>query len=166
MTGRVAVAWQESFLLDASAADNIRFGAKSSDGEVADAAAVARFHDVALGLPQGYATKVGERGVRLSGGQRQRLALARAIVRRPGLLLLDDATSAVDPVIEQEILGGIDDLGTTMVIVAHRRSTIMLADRVAMLQEGRLVAVGTHVELLAIPGYVALLQAYDAENAR
>lgn len=163
LTGRVAVAWQEPFLLDASAADNIRFGARSSLDQVMHAATIARFHDVALALPDGYETKVGERGVRLSGGQRQRLALARAIVRRPGLLLLDDATSAVDPVIEQEILGGIGELGTTMVIVAHRRSTIMLADRVAMMQGGRVTALGTHDDLLAVPEYVALLQAYDTE---
>ena len=97
----------------------------------------------------------------MSGGQRQRLALARAFARRPGLLLLDDATSAVDPATEERVLAAIRAMGSTMVVVAHRRSTIALADRVAMMAGGAIVAVGTHRELLADARYAALLDAYE-----
>ena len=111
----------------------------------------------------GRDTVIGERGVTLSGGQRQRLALARALLRHPRLLILDDATSAVDPRIEQQILAGLRrELDMTTIVVAHRVSTIALADRVLYLDEGRLVADGTHAELLAtVPGYEALIRAYD-----
>ena len=113
-------------------------------------------------MPEGIDTVVGERGVTLSGGQRQRIALARALVRAPRLLLLDDATSAVDPVVEAEILGNLRaGLDTTLLIVAHRLSTIRLADRVAYLDEGRLVATGTHDELLARDDYRSLVTAYE-----
>jgi ATP-binding cassette subfamily B protein len=114
-------------------------------------------------LPRGERTVVGERGVTLSGGQRQRLALARALARRPGLLVLDDATSAVDPVIEAEILHGLrGERRSTLLIVAHRLSTIRLADRVLFLEGGRLVASGRHDELLELPSYAALARAYEA----
>ena len=103
--------------------------------------------------------------MRLSGGQRQRLALARALARKPGLLLLDDATSAVDPATEEKILDAIRGLGSTMIVVAHRRSTIALADRVAMMSDGQIVASGTHAELSDDPRYVALLDAYEQERA-
>ena len=161
LTSRVAVAWQEPFLLGASVRDNISFGAELSDGQVIEAACAAQFDDVVAGLADGYRTAVGERGVRLSGGQRQRLALARAFARRPGLLLLDDATSAVDPATEERVLAAIRAMGSTMVVVAHRRSTIALADRVAMMAGGAIVAVGTHRELLADARYAALLDAYE-----
>lgn len=163
MAGRVAMAWQEPFLLDASLADNIAFGGSFSDTEIEAAARAAAFHEVAMAMPHGYETIVGEQGLRLSGGQRQRLALARAIVRRPGLLLLDDATSAVDPRVEERILGALRAIDTTMVVVAHRRSTVLLADRVALMHQGRIMAEGTHEELLGNAAYVALLEAYDQE---
>jgi ATP-binding cassette, subfamily B, bacterial len=161
---RSAMAYQEPFLLDASVAENIRFGLDLTDDEVTRAASVARFDHVALDLLDGYDTVVGERGVTLSGGQRQRLALARAIARRPGLLLLDDATSAIDPVVEEQILDGLVALGTTIVVVAHRRSTIAVADRVVLMEGGRVGAVGTHEQLLATnPAYQALLNAYVSD---
>ncbi len=116
-------------------------------------------------LPRGADTVVGERGVTLSGGQRQRVALARALAGRPRILVLDDATSAVDPVIESEILGGLRSGETTMLVVAHRLSTILLADRVVHLEDGRVRAIGTHSELLADPEYVALVTAYEDEEA-
>ncbi len=163
MAGRVAMVWQQPFLLDASIAKNIAFGAPYSREEIERAARAAGFHDVALDLPQRYETVVGEGGVRLSGGQRQRLALARAIVRAPGLLLLDDATSAIDPIVEERILDSLRAIDTTMVVVAHRRSTVMLADRVALMNRGRITAVGSHAELLTEPAYAALLDAYDME---
>lgn len=160
---RVAMAWQEAFLLDASVADNIAFGGDYDRTEIEHAARLASFHEVASNLSQGYETSVGERGLRLSGGQAQRLALARAIIRRPGLLLLDDATSAIDPVVEERILNQLRAMDTTMVVVAHRRSTLLLADRVALIDEGRIVAVGTHRELESEPLYAALLEAYTRE---
>lgn len=163
LTSRVSVAWQEPFLLGATVRDNIAFGADLTEAEVIAAATAAQFDRVVEGLPDGYETTVGERGVRLSGGQRQRLALARAFARRPGLLLLDDATSAVDPATEERILAAIRAMGSTMVVVAHRRSTIALADRVAMMAAGEIAAVGTHEELMADPRYVALLDAYEQE---
>src|SRR5207248_1013577 len=113
-------------------------------------------------LPQGFDTVVGERGVTLSGGQRQRVALARALVRNPRLLILDDATSAVDPVVEQEILRGRrQEIHTTLVVVAYRVSTIALADRVLLLMDGKVAADGTHEELLSHPAYRAMLRAFD-----
>lgn len=166
LTSRVAVAWQEPFLLGATVRDNIAFGLDLGDEEIVAAAGAAQFDRVVAGLADGYDTTVGERGVRLSGGQRQRLALARAFARRPGLLLLDDATSAVDPATEERILEAIRAMGSTMIIVAHRRSTIALADRVAMMVGGELVAVGTQQELATDQRYVRLLEAYEREAAR
>jgi ABC-type multidrug transport system fused ATPase/permease subunit len=105
---------------------------------------------------------VGERGITLSGGQRQRLALARALLRRPRVLLLDDATSAVDPVVEAAILANLRaEGGHTLLVVAHRLATIRLADRVLFLEDGRIAAEGPHGELLAIPAYAALVRAYE-----
>ena len=165
MTNRVAVAWQEPFLLGDTIRANIEFGADLPDDAVVSAMQAARFDGVVAELPAGLRTAIGERGVRLSGGQRQRLALARALARKPGLLLLDDATSAVDPATEEKILDAIRGLGSTMIVVAHRRSTIALADRVAMMSDGQIVASGTHAELSDDPRYVALLDAYEQERA-
>ena len=118
-------------------------------------------------LPHGLDQELGERGVTLSGGQRQRLALARALLRRPGLLMLDDATSAVDATIEQQILEGLrTSLHATTLIVAHRVSTIALADRVVFLEGGRIAAQGSHADLVAtVPAYAALARAYQEEPA-
>jgi ABC-type multidrug transport system fused ATPase/permease subunit len=114
-------------------------------------------------LPRGYETILGERGYTLSGGERQRVALARALLRQPRLLILDDATSAVDPTIEAEILAGLRaELDTTLVVVAYRLSTIRLADRVLYLEDGRLRADGSHEELMARePRYAAMVRAYE-----
>jgi ABC-type multidrug transport system fused ATPase/permease subunit len=112
---------------------------------------------------------VGERGTTLSGGQRQRLALARALVRRPRLLILDDATSAVDPSVETAILRGLKEaeLPATVIVVAYRRSSIVLADEVVYIEAGRVEDHGTHRELLErSPGYAALLRAYDEDAER
>jgi ATP-binding cassette, subfamily B, bacterial len=127
---------------------------------------MANAHEFITHLPNGYATRVGERGAALSGGQRQRIALGRALVRRPRLLILDDATSAVDPSIESSILAGLKraELPSTVVVVAYRRSSIALADEVVYLEDGRVIAQGPHDRLLReVPGYAHLLQAYERD---
>ncbi len=161
----VSVAFQESYLFAESVADNVELGREIPAAGVRRSlqrAMAERFVDA---LPQGSDTVVGERGVTLSGGQRQRVALARALAGDPRVVVLDDATSAVDPVIESRILQSLREGDTTMLIVAHRLSTILLADRVVHLDGGTVRAVGTHEELLADPDYVALVTAYEQEAA-
>ena len=160
----VAIVFQESFLFAESVADNIAMSTEADRDQLLEAARIAQADGFITEMPQGYDTVVGERGVSLSGGQRQRVALARALVRHPRLLVLDDATSAVDPVVEARILDGLRSaLGTTTVVVAHRVSTIELADRVIYLDAGRVVATGTHAQLLDHPGYERLVSAYEDE---
>jgi ATP-binding cassette subfamily B protein len=114
------------------------------------------------GLPEKLDTEVGERGTSLSGGQRQRLTLARALAGRPRLLVLDDATSAVDPRVEAAILGALRASGTSLLVVAYRRASIALADEVVYLHQGRVVATGTHAGLMETqPGYRDLVTAYE-----
>lgn len=160
---RVALAFQEAFLLAGSVRENLALGEDVSDEDLRWALDRARADGFVARLPHGLDQQVGERGVTLSGGQRQRLALARALLRRPGLLMLDDATSAVDPTIEQAILDGLrSSLHATTLIVAHRVSTIALADRVLFLEQGRIAASGPHEQLLAtVPAYAALAHAYE-----
>ena len=160
---RVALAFQEAFLLAGSVRENLALGEDVSDEDLRWALDRARADGFVARLPHGLDQQVGERGVTLSGGQRQRLALARALLRRPGLLMLDDATSAVDPTIEQAILDGLrSSLHATTLIVAHRVSTIALADRVLFLEQGRIAASGPHKQLLAtVPAYAALAHAYE-----
>ncbi|HXF56017.1 MAG TPA: ABC transporter ATP-binding protein [Actinomycetota bacterium] len=156
-----AIAFQESFLFASSVRDNILLGWEESEEDVVWAARLAQADRFVRALPQGYDTPLGERGVNLSGGQRQRLALARALVRRPRLLVLDDALSAVDPRVEAAILEGLRrEVRATLVVVAYRVSTIALADRVLYLDGGRIVAEGTHDALMAHPGYRAMITAY------
>lgn len=145
---------------DPSAAPPV--GALAGPIDLERAAAIAQVDEFVDRLPAGWDTVLGERGVTLSGGQRQRVALARALVRSPRLLLLDDATSAVDPRIELQILEALQEAqSTTTLIVAQRVSTIALADRVLYLSGGQIVAAGSHTELLAQPGYRALVEAYE-----
>ncbi len=166
LSRNAAIVFQEAFLFDDTVRGNITLGGEFPDEEVVAAATLARAHDFIMELPDGYDTMVGERGATLSGGQRQRIALARALVRQPRLLVLDDATSAVDPAVESEILRGLAeaDLPSTVVLVAYRQSSIALADEVLFLRDGAVAARGTHEELLVdVPAYRDLVTAYERE---
>ncbi|WP_385925697.1 ABC transporter ATP-binding protein [Tenggerimyces flavus] len=155
---RVAMVFEDSFLFSDTLRSNIAFG--RSDERVAEAARQAEADPFIDDLPNGYDTVVGERGLTLSGGQRQRVALARAMLTAPPILVLDDATSAVDAGVEADILATLRQAtrNRTTLLIAHRRSSLRLADRIAVLDRGRVVDVGTHAELLArCPHYRTLL---------
>ncbi len=156
----VALAFQEAFLFASSISENVAMGRSGVDIE--GSLRLAEADEFVAALPSGSATVVGERGQTLSGGQRQRVALARALARSPQLLLLDDATSAVDPVVEARILDNLGHhLDTTVIVVAHRISTILLADRVVYIEAGRVVAVGRHEDLLEREDYRSLVMSYE-----
>jgi ATP-binding cassette subfamily B protein len=146
----IGLVMEDSFLFSATVAANIAYGRPDATQEqIVAAAQAAQAHEFIIRLPKGYDTMVGEQGLTLSGGQRQRVALARALVTDPRLLLLDDATSAIDPRLEAEIHAALREVmrGRTTLIIAHRRSTLNLADRIAVLDQGRVVDTGTHEEL-------------------
>jgi len=164
-----ALVAQQTFMFDDSVAGNVTLGTDYGSEEILAALDVAQARSFVSELPEGLATQVGERGGTLSGGQRQRIALARAVIRRPRLLVLDDATSAVDPSVEQQILEGLRRArdGTTVLVVAYRMATILLADRVVYVERGRVVDQGTHGELMGrCEGYVNLVDAYSREAAQ
>jgi ATP-binding cassette, subfamily B, bacterial len=159
---------QEAFLFDDTVAGNITLGDDFSPQEVEMAARLAGAHDFIINLPDGYETALGERGTTLSGGQRQRIALARALIRKPRVMILDDATSAVDPSVEAEILRSLKSaaLPSTIVVVAYRPASIRLADQVIFVDRRTILAHGSHGDLLqTVPGYARLVQAYE-EDAR
>jgi ATP-binding cassette subfamily B protein len=161
----VGLVLDEPFLFSVSLRDNIAYGNPTVPMErVVAAAKAAQAHDFIAALPEGYDTVVGERGYTLSGGQRQRIAIARTLLVNPRILVLDDATSAIDVSTEAAIHEALHTLmeGRTTLVIAHRLSTISLADRVLLLEGGRIVASGTHSELLASePRYVDVLAHVD-----
>lgn len=160
-----AVVPQTAFLFDDTVRGNVTLGADVSDEDVWAALRAAQADGFVAALPDGLDTKLGERGTSLSGGQRQRISLARALVREPRLLILDDATSAVDPEVEARILEALrtGTHDTTLVVVAYRKATIGLADEVVHLEDGRIADRGTHAELLErSPAYAHLVNAYEA----
>jgi ATP-binding cassette subfamily B protein len=148
----VGIVFEDTFLFSDSVRENIAFADPDAPQEqVERAARLAGAHEFIAALPAGYDTVIGEHGFSLSGGQRQRIAIARAVLADPRILILDDATSSVDPTKEHEIRAALGEVmdGRTTLIIAHRPATIALADRVVLLHEGRVAATGTHVELLA-----------------
>ncbi|MGA5706126.1 ABC transporter ATP-binding protein [Streptomyces cellulosae] len=167
LRSRVAVAFEEPTLFSATVGENVLMGGGSGEEDLDRALAVAQA-DFAHALPQGTATQVGEQGLSLSGGQRQRLALARAVVGRPGFLVLDDPLSALDVHTEAAVEAALRRVlaDTTALIVAHRPSTVLLADRVALLSGGRITAVGTHHALLRGNAEYAHLMSGDPAGER
>jgi ATP-binding cassette subfamily B protein len=170
LRARVGIVLDEPFLFSMSIRDNIAYGKPRADFADIEAAAKAAGADEFIReLPDGYDTVVGERGYTLSGGQRQRIAIARTLLVNPPILVLDDATSAIDVQVELRIHAGLKKLleGRTTLIIAHRLSTISLADRVLLMDEGRIVADGTHAELMATcPLYVEVLAQGEEEDLR
>ncbi len=163
----VAVVPQSTFLFDDSVRENVTLGGDFSDDEVWSALRTVQAADFVAALPRGLDSELGERGTTLSGGQRQRLSLARALVRQPRLLVMDDATSAVDPEVEQRILKALaastsDGAGPTVLVVAYRKATIALADEVVFLDDGAIADRGSHDELVErSAAYRNLVNAYD-----
>nr|WP_205629149.1 ABC transporter ATP-binding protein [Jiangella muralis] len=168
VAGAVSLVFQQPFIFEDTVRDNVTLGLTVPDDDVWAALRLAQGDRFVTSLAGELDARIGERGATLSGGQRQRLALARALVRRPRLLVLDDATSAVDPEVERRILAGLRDaaLPSTVVVVAYRRATIALADEVVYVEDGRVSARGVHAELLTTsPGYRDLITAYERDAA-
>jgi ATP-binding cassette subfamily B protein len=158
--GHIGIVFQDTFLFHTSIGDNLRYARpEASDDELTAAAKAAYLHDFIMSLPDGYDSVVGERGHRLSGGEKQRLAIARAILKDPAILVLDEATSHLDTVSEHLIQAALAPLfkGRTSLVIAHRLSTILAADLILVLDHGRLVEQGTHSELVRVGGLYAQL---------
>ena len=151
LRSQIGLVNQEPALFATSIRENILYGKPdASDKEIEEACKAANAHTFISGLPNGYHTQVGERGVQMSGGQKQRIAIARAILKNPAILLLDEATSALDANSEQIVQAALDSVmvGRTTVVVAHRLSTIQKADSIVVVQEGAIVEMGNHATLL------------------
>jgi ABC-type transport system involved in Fe-S cluster assembly fused permease/ATPase subunit len=162
----IAVVPQDTVLFHDSIGHNIGFGRLgASQDEIEAAARLANLHDLIVGLPDGYETLVGERGLKLSGGERQRVAIARAALKRPLLFVFDEATSSLDTRTEREILRNLMDLSSrsTTLIIAHRLSTVVHADEIIVLEQGVIVERGAHRQLLARGGHYAAL--WEAQHS-
>jgi ATP-binding cassette subfamily B protein len=152
LRAQIGLVPQETVLFSGTIRDNIRYGRpEASDEEVIAAARAAQAHDFITDFPDGYDTVIGQRGVNLSGGQKQRLAIARALLMNPRVLLLDDSTSSVDVETEARIRAALDQFraGRTVFLVAQRISSVLDADRIVVLDRGRIAALGNHLELMA-----------------
>jgi len=160
LRAQIGMVTQETILFDDTVSNNIAYGRGDVSAEqIAEAARLANAHEFILGLPDGYQTRIGERGVRLSGGQRQRLAIARAILKDPPILILDEATSSLDAESERLVQEALDRVMAhrTTFVIAHRLSTILRADTILVLKDGAIVETGTHGALLARQGVYAQL---------
>ncbi len=165
----IGVVPQDTVLFNDTVLYNIAYGrADATQAEIEAAAKAAKIHDFIMSLPDGYQTKVGERGLKLSGGEKQRVGIARTLLKNPPILLLDEATSALDTQTERGIQDSLRQMGRgrTVITIAHRLSTIADADRIIVLEEGRVVESGTHEMLLAHHGrYAAMWARQSAEEA-
>jgi ATP-binding cassette subfamily B protein len=162
----IGIVPQDTVLFNDTVYYNILYGRPdASPAEVEEAARLARIHDFVMGLPDGYQTKVGERGLKLSGGEKQRVAIARVILKRPRILIFDEATSALDSKTEKEIQVSLDQVSIerTTLVIAHRLSTVVHADEILVIEDGRIVERGCHVELLVLRGRYAAMWARQQE---
>ena len=158
----IGVVTQETYLFHNTVEENLRYAKPdATQDEIEEAARAAAIHDRIMELPEGYETVVGERGYKLSGGEKQRVAIARVLLKDPGVLILDEATSALDTVSERLIQAGLTRLmeGRTTIAIAHRLSTILRADLILVFDRGRIVERGTHAELVRHEGLYARLYA-------
>ncbi len=163
----IGIVPQDTVLFNDSILENIRYGqTDASDEEVHKAITMAYLDDFIEQLPEGTATKVGERGLKLSGGEKQRVAIARTILKNPPILVFDEATSSLDSKSEQMILQAINDMSgeTTNLVIAHRLSTVVNADKIIVLDKGKIVEQGSHEELLTKGGYYAELWMAQQDN--
>jgi ATP-binding cassette subfamily B protein len=156
LRGAIGIVPQDTVLFNDTILYNIQYGRPEASAEEVEAAArAAHIHEFIVGLPDGYRTEVGERGLKLSGGEKQRVAIARALLKNPAILIFDEATSALDSESEKAIQAELDriQIGRTTLVIAHRLSTVMDADQILVMEAGRIVERGSHAELLSTGGH-------------